>query len=212
MPGTPGPATPDATGTPASGAEDVSADPTQRIPSVGATPPGPPPPPAPTGDGDGDGNQRWWWIALGTIVAIGIIVLIIVLLAGGDDDNPASDTTTSSSSTTSSSTTTTEPATTTTERATTTTAAPVPVISSFTGPPSVTCSDDTSVQLSWSTENTQRTTISIDGTAQPGSFGPSETQDVDFACSGSSHIYTLTAFGANNRTVTRDLTIAVSQQ
>jgi hypothetical protein len=68
------------------------------------------------------------------------------------------------------------------------------------------------VQLSWSTDNTQRTTISIDGNAQPGSFGPSDTQSLPFACSGSSHTYLLTAFGANNRTVTKDLTISVVQQ
>ena len=87
---------------------------------------------------------------------------------------------------------------------------PAPTIASFTGPDSVSCTSDTTVQLSWSTENASRTTISIDGAAQPGSFGASATQDLPFPCSGSSHAYLLTAFGANNRTVTQTKAVAVS--
>ena len=64
------------------------------------------------------------------------------------------------------------------------------------------------MQLSWSTENATRTTISIDGAAQPGSFGESATQDLPFPCDGSSHTYLLTAFGANDRTVTESKAIS----
>jgi hypothetical protein len=64
------------------------------------------------------------------------------------------------------------------------------------------------VQLSWSTENATRTTMTIDGAAQPGSFGQSATQDLPFACDGSSHTYLLTAFGAGDRTVTDTKTIS----
>ena len=42
--------------------------------------------------------------------------------------------------------------------------------------------------------------MTIDGAAQPGSFGTSATQDLPFACDGSSHTYLLTAFGAGDRT------------
>jgi hypothetical protein len=66
------------------------------------------------------------------------------------------------------------------------------------------------VQLSWSTENATRTTIAIDGAAQPGSFGPSATEDLPFACDGGSHAYLLTAFGAGDRTVTETKVIAVN--
>ena len=72
------------------------------------------------------------------------------------------------------------------------------------------CTSDTTVQLSWSTENASRTTISINGAAQPGSFGPSATQDLPFPCSGSSNSYLLTAFGANDRTVTQTKAVAVA--
>jgi hypothetical protein len=65
------------------------------------------------------------------------------------------------------------------------------------------------VRLSWSTTNSTRTTITIDGVAQPGSFGTSATEDLPFACSGSSHSYLLTAFGADDRTVTETKVIAV---
>ena len=106
------------------------------------------------------------------VVAIAIIILILVLVnSGGDDD---SSTTTTRRARPSSRPPTTEPSTTTTERATTTTATtapPAPTIASFTGPDNVSCTSDTTVQLSWSTENASRTTISIDGAAQPGSFG-----------------------------------------
>jgi hypothetical protein len=50
--------------------------------------------------------------------------------------------------------------------------------------------------------------MTIDGAAQPGSFGQSATQDLPFACDGSSHTYLLTAFGAGDRTVTETKTIS----
>jgi predicted metalloprotease len=195
------------TSPPAPGGPDP-VDATVRMPQTGE-PGGPPPiPPAPGGDdGDGDGgNARWWWIAVAAVVVIGIVILVIVLLAGGDDDDDSSAATTSSSTSPSSTSTTQPPDTTTQPPETTTTVPAAPEISSFTGPDSVRCDADTNVQLSWSTENANRTTISIDGT-QFGEFGPSQSQSLPFTCDGNSHTYLLTAFGANNRSVTESKTV-----
>jgi cytoskeletal protein RodZ len=174
------------------------------MPTTVDQPPGAPPPPTgDDGDGsDGEGAGRWWWFAVAAVVVIGVIILILVLVNGGDDDDSTA-TTTSSSSTTSTSSTTTAPTTATQAPATTTTPPAVtPTIESFEGPGSVECTGPTTIPLSWTTQNAQRTTLAIDG-GVIAEFGPSGSTSALFPCDGSDHTYLLTAFNGNNTATER---------
>jgi hypothetical protein len=197
---------------PGAGGDPGVADPTVRMPAAvgsGPPPPGPPPPTGDGGRGDGESNAKWWWIAAIAILAIAIIVLAIVLIAGGDDDDTSTTTSSSSSTSTSTSTTsTTAPPTTTAAPPTTAPPAPNPEITGFSGPASVSCTSDTTIQLAWSTQNASRTTISIDDGGVFAEYGPSGTENVPFACTGDGHTYTLTAIGADNRRTTSRITVA----
>lgn len=158
---------------------------------------------------EGGDNRRLWMIA-GGILLIGIIVAIIILVAsGGDDDDTP--TTTTSSSTTSSTTTTTEPATTTTAPPTTTASGPS-IVQFTVNDASVSCPSTTQVVLTWSTQNAQSVTVSIDNPNGPfGNYPPSGSEPFPFACGAGpdpvTHIYYLRANGANGQTTQSQLSV-----
>lgn len=86
--------------------------------------------------------------------------------------------------------------------------AAAPTIVSFTTPESIDCHNGNFQQFSanWETTNATKVTISIDGPGVYGSYGPSGTTDLPFNCS-SSHTFLLTAYGADNAKVTKQVTL-----
>jgi len=166
--------------------------------------------PGGTGQGfdDEGGDNRMWWIA-GGLIAAGIIIAIIVILvsSGGGDDTP---TTTTSSSTTTSSTTTTLPATTT---APPTTTAAGPQIQQFTvNDASVSCPSTSQITLTWSTQNAQNVTVSIDNPNGPfGNYPPTGSEPFPFACGAGpgnvEHIYYLRANGSGGQTTQSQISV-----
>ena len=123
---------------------------------------------------------------------------------GGDNENGGS--TTTSSTSTSTSTTSTSTSTT-----PTTTAAPGPQILQFTANPSpVMCPEGggiVNVNLVWATTNTTGVTISIDGPAPVGTFGPTDNKQFPFNCPAGQHTYLLTANGQNGQNVQEQIVI-----
>jgi hypothetical protein len=64
--------------------------------------------------------------------------------------------------------------------------------------------------LTWSTQNAQSATISIDNPNGPyGTYGPSGQQQVPFACGGNAvqHTYYLTANGTGGQKATKSLDV-----
>jgi len=85
---------------------------------------------------------------------------------------------------------------------------PAPVIYSFTTPDNIDCHNGNfqNFSASWTTQNAVKTTISIDGPGLYKTYGPNDNDSLPFNCS-SSHSFTLTAFGADGRTVTKSITL-----
>lgn len=107
---------------------------------------------------------------------------------------------------------TTTPPTTQPTTTTSTTAPPTtPKITTFSMPTTVSCANPANqtpyIAVSWNTQNTTKVSISIDGPGVYKNYNGSVGSDtVPFACAGP-HTYTLTAYAANNTTVTKTLTI-----
>jgi len=168
-------------------------------------------PGGPVGPDGGDADRGKLWLIAGGVLVLGLIVggLIAVLASGGGDDQAATTSSSSSSSSTSSSTTS-------SSLATTTTAATTPQgpqINAFTVSQNpVSCPATSNVVLTWTTQNAQSVTISIDNPNGPyGTYGPSGQQQVPFACGGgpapAQHTYYLAANGANNLKTTKQIQV-----
>lgn len=169
----------------------------------GGTPPG-------GGDGGGmwdegdDADRRRLWFIAGGVLVLGILVGTVIALAagGGDKDNNGSTSTSSSSTSTSSSSS--------TSTSSTTTAAG-PQILQFTANPSpVTCPEgggSVNVNLVWATTNTTGVTISIDGPAPYGNYGPTDNKQFPFACPAGQHTYLLTANGTSGQKVQEQIVV-----
>jgi hypothetical protein len=87
-------------------------------------------------------------------------------------------------------------------------AGPAPTITSFHTPDTIDCHNGNFQTFSagWTTTNATRTTISIDGPGIYKTYGPNANESLPFNCS-SAHSFTLTAFGANGKTVTKAITL-----
>ncbi len=159
------------------------------------------------GRGGGDEERRKLpWIIAG-VLALGLLIgAIVAVVASGDDkgkDRPRRTTTTSSSTSTS------------TSAPTTTTSPANPQITQFGyNPASPDCPSN--IQVSWSTQNATKVSISIDG---PGPYEtdlpPNGSLQVPFAENNMdppecSHTYLLTAFGANNQQDTQQIEVSES--
>ena len=172
---------------------------------------GPGVPGGPVGPDGGDADRGKLWLIAGGVLVLGLIVggLIAVLASGSGDDQTASTSTSSSSSSTSSSTTSSSSATTTTAATT----PQGPQINQFTVSQNpVSCPGTSNVVLTWTTQNAQSVTISIDNPNGPfGTYGPSGQQQVPFACGGgpspAQHTYYLAANGANNLKTTKQIQV-----
>jgi len=168
-------------------------------------------PGGPVGPDGGDADRGKLWLIAGGVLVLGLIVggLIAVLASGGGDDQAASPSTSTSSSSTSSSTTSSSLATTTTAATT----PQAPQINAFTVSQNpVSCPGTSNVVLTWTTQNAQSVTISIDNPNGPyGTYGPSGQQQVPFACGGgpspAQHTYYLAANGANNLKTTKQIQV-----
>lgn len=179
-------------------------------PGYGGGTGGPGAPGGPVGPDDDDADRRKLWLIAGGVLVLGLIVgVIIALLASGGGDETASTSTSSSSSSTSSSATS-------SSLATTTTAATTPQgpqINQFTVSQNpVSCPGTSNIVLTWTTQNAQSVTISIDNPNGPyGTYGPSSQQQVPFACGGgpnsTQHTYYLAANGANNQKATKQIQV-----
>jgi hypothetical protein len=197
---------------PGAGERFPGSDPTQPVtrPEYGG--PGEPPPGGGGGDWDDEdegNNRRLLMIAGGVLVAGLIVGGAIAVLAGGNGDETTDTTTTSSSSTS-------------TSTSTTSTSSTLPPSTSPAGPQilqytvnqnPVNCPNDNStvqIVLTWSTQNAQSATISIDNPNGPfGTYGPSGQQQVPFACSANppNHTYYLTANGSGGQRTTRQIDV-----
>lgn len=167
-------------------------------------------PTAPVGPEDDGEDRRKLWLIAGGVLVLGLIVGIIIALvaSGGGDDETASTSTSSSSSSTSSSSTSSSTSTSTT--AATTPAGPQ--INQFTVSQNpVSCPGTVNVTLTWSTQNAQSVTISIDGGGPFGTYSPSGQQQVPFGCgvgpNPTQHTYSLQASGANNQKTTKQIQV-----
>jgi hypothetical protein len=158
---------------------------------------------------DGEDKKKLWLIAGGVLVLGLIVGVIVALLASGGGNDETASTSSSSSSTSSSSTTS-------SSLATTTTAATTPQgpqVNQFTVSQNpVSCPGTSNIVLTWSTQNSQSVTISIDNPNGPyGTYGPSSQQQVPFACGGgpgpAQHTYFLAANGANNQKATKQIQV-----
>jgi hypothetical protein len=171
---------------------------TQRLPAT----PAPPPPPAPP-------RRTGWWFALAALViVVAGVVIGLVLADDGDGEATATSTTTlgAPTTTTSVASTTTAAATTTAAPTTAPVTVPAPLITSFTGPGTVSCTAPTDVELSWATTNASGVTIARDGT-QVATGDPSGSQQVEFPCDGAVHTYVLVATNTQGATSQQALTI-----
>jgi hypothetical protein len=85
---------------------------------------------------------------------------------------------------------------------------PTPTIVTFHTPDTIDChnTDSPMFSASWTTTNATKTTISIDGPGIYKTYGANADESLPFNCS-SSHSFTLTAFGAGGKTVTRKITL-----
>jgi hypothetical protein len=186
------------------------------IPAQGATFGGGGGPGGPTDEGyDDEGDNRRLWLIAGGILVLGLIVgiIIAVLASSGGDDSGTSTTTTSSSttstSTSSSTTSTTVPATTTTPP----TSPAAPQITQFTvNQNQVSCPSTTQIMLTWSTQNAQSVTVSIDNPNGPfGNYGPTDTEQFPFACGGGpgnvQHTYYLRANGTGGQNTQKQIVV-----
>jgi hypothetical protein len=63
------------------------------------------------------------------------------------------------------------------------------------------------VNFVWATTNTTGVTISIDGPAPYGTFGPTDNQQLPFSCPAGQHSYLLTANGQNGQKVQEQIII-----
>jgi cytoskeletal protein RodZ len=180
-------------------------------PGYGGGTGGPGGPEAPVGpEDDGADNKKLWLIAGGVLVLGLLVGVIIALVASGGDDDKTASTSTSSSSTSTSSSTTPSSSSTSTTAATTPQG---PQINQFTVSQNpVSCPGTSNVVLTWTTQNTQSVTISIDNPNGPfGTYGPSGQQQVPFACGAgpgpTQHTYYLAANGANNQKSTKQIQV-----
>jgi hypothetical protein len=179
-------------------------------PGYGAGAGGPGAPGGPVGPEDDGADKKKLWLIAGGVLVLGLLVggLIAVALSGGGNDETASTSTSSSSSTSSS--------TTSSSLGTTTTAATTPQapqVNQFTVSQNpVSCPGTSNVVLTWTTQNAQSVTISIDNpNGSYGTYGPSGQQQVPFACGGgpnpTQHTYFLAANGANNQKTTKQIQV-----
>jgi len=173
---------------------------------------GPGGPGGPTDDDydDEEGDNRRLWLIAGSILVLGLIVgIIIALVASGGGDETASTTSTSSTST-STSTSTTLPVTTTAPPPTTPAS---PQITQFTvGQSPVDCPGTTQVTLTWTTQNAESVTMSIDDPNGPfGNYGPADTEQFPFACGNNpgsvQHTYYLRANGAGGQNTQKQISV-----
>lgn len=90
----------------------------------------------------------------------------------------------------------------------TTVAAPAPVITSFTTPDSIDChnGDFQEFTAAWTTQNTVKVTISIDGPGVYNEYSAIGEASLPFNCS-SAHTFTLTAHSSDGRSTTRSVTL-----
>lgn len=146
-----------------------------------------------------------------------LLAAIFVLVGGGigvgvafatrSDDATAATTTVSPSTTETTSSTTAG-----TTTSSTTTEPGAPEILSFSGPSTVDCSSESTVQitLSWKTANTTSVALSVDDQGLSGTYGPNDAADLDFPCDGASHSYTIAAQadGENEATRSKNITPA----
>jgi len=180
-------------------------------PGYGGGTGGPGGPEAPIGPEDDGADKKKLWLIAGAVLVLGLLFgVIIALVASGGGDETATTSTSSSSTSTSSS------STTSSSLATTTTAATTPQgpqVNQFTVSQNpVSCPGTSNVVLTWTTQNAQSVTISIDNPNGPfGTYGPSGQQQVPFACGAgpgaTQHTYYLTANGANNQKVNKQIQV-----
>ncbi len=85
---------------------------------------------------------------------------------------------------------------------------PAPVITEFWTPDSIDCHNGMQQTFTarWSTTNATRVTISIDGPGVYKEYGPSGEDSLPFNCS-SSHTFLLTAYNADGKTATKQITL-----
>ena len=86
--------------------------------------------------------------------------------------------------------------------------APAPTITGFTTPENIDCHNGNlqNFTLSWTTQNATKVTISIDGPGIYDTYGPNGDASLPFNCS-SSHSFLLTAYSADGRTATKQVTL-----
>lgn len=84
-----------------------------------------------------------------------------------------------------------------------------PRIDSFGVPATIDCSSggDQPFTISWSTSNTTKVTISIDGPGIWDTFPPNGEATLPYSGCSSPHTYLITAFGADGSTVTKQVSI-----
>ena len=85
---------------------------------------------------------------------------------------------------------------------------PAPTITGFTTPENIDCHNGNlqNFTLSWTTQNATKVTISIDGPGIYDTYGPNGDASLPFNCS-SSHTFLLTAYSADGRTATKQVTL-----
>ncbi|MFN8025005.1 MAG: hypothetical protein U0W40_01215 [Acidimicrobiia bacterium] len=85
---------------------------------------------------------------------------------------------------------------------------PAPVITSFRTPENIDCHNGNfqNFTAKWVAENAVKTTMSIDGPGIYNTYGTSVEESLPFNCS-SSHSFTVTAYGADGRTVSQTITL-----
>lgn len=90
----------------------------------------------------------------------------------------------------------------------TTTPGTAPKVTGFTTPENIDCHNGNSQMftMKWTTENTSKVTISIDGPGIYDTYGSNDEVSLPFNCS-SSHTFLLTAYGTDGSTITKQITL-----
>jgi cytoskeletal protein RodZ len=166
------------------------------------------PPPERGGGGDGDDEEKrnLLWVIVGAVLVIGLLIgaLVAVLASGGGDDSASDSTTTSSSTVPPTTTPATLPPPSTTIATNpptsppTNPSSPTPTVNQINiNPNFIACYQGTSktVTISWTSNNANQTTLSVDGPGLYGTYGPSASVQLGVGCDDTTHHYTVTAKG-----------------
>lgn len=184
--------------TPAAGAGDGGAPPTDVNPVV------------PAGGDEPPRDNKTLWTVISILVLLVVAGLLIWLFFSGDDDGVADFTSTSTTETTVEDTTTSTEATTTTEATTETTATTAPTSTDPTvdsiEASDISCPDP--ITLSWTTSNAESVEVSIDDPNGLYDTGPANgSMEVPAPCGADTQTYYVTAIGSGGTTATDEITL-----